>query len=287
MTTLTTAEALLIETLRAHRLLGVATSRLSRDLELRPELDSLQQQGLVAWDVDADGDDDFSVTLTEAGMSTEGASTSVGARPTRRLIVAPHCDDETLGCGGLIAKNPHECAVVVVTRPSEVRRKEFDRAREALGYETCWFLDFEDGRSAQNMRELVGALDGISAEFQPDELYLPIPGMHQDHIASYEAGVRSARLSMTEGHHYTASVYAYDVAVYELGLYPSDLKWNFFESLTEPQIDAKVEALRAYSSQSVIGPHPVNSIKEQAAVHGHARQVDWAEQFALIRGVRV
>jgi N-acetylglucosamine malate deacetylase 1 len=31
----------------------------------------------------------------------------------KRLVLAPHCDDETLGCGGLLAKYPDECGVVV------------------------------------------------------------------------------------------------------------------------------------------------------------------------------
>ena len=53
------------------------------------------------------------------------------------------------------------------------------------------------------MRGLVGALDEVLAEWQPSELYLPFPSLHQDHIAAYEAGMRAARLSMTEGHWFT------------------------------------------------------------------------------------
>jgi LmbE family N-acetylglucosaminyl deacetylase len=111
--------------------------------------------------------------------------------------------------------------------------------------------------------------------------------MHQDHIAVYEAGVRAGRLSMSEGHWFTPSLFVYDVAAYDVVLYPTDLRWNVFEALEEDQIDRKVDALSAYSSQAVTGPHPVNSIKQQAGVVGNARQVSWAEPFALVRGVRV
>jgi LmbE family N-acetylglucosaminyl deacetylase len=204
-----------------------------------------------------------------------------------RAILAPHCDDETLGCGGLLAKYADESGVIVLTLPDRVREKEFDRAQEVLGYQHAHLLGLRDGNLNQDMHGLVGKLDEVLARWQPQELYLPFPSLHQDHIATYEAGMRAARLSMTEGHWFTPSVFVYDVAVYDAVLYPSDLKWNVFESLSEDQIDRKVEALEAYASQSVTGPHPVNSIKQMAHAIGAARQITWAEQYALVRQVRV
>lgn len=204
----------------------------------------------------------------------------------RRLVLAPHCDDETLGCGGLLAKYPKETSVVVIAMPDEVRRKEFDVAHEILGYGTSVFLGMSDGSIGENMHDLVAILDQVVADFRPDEMYLPFPSIHQDHTAAYEAGIRAGRLSMTEGHWFTPSLYVYDVAAYDVTLYPTNLEWNVFESLAEECIDKKVAALSAYASQAVTGPHPVNSIKQQAAVIGHARQVNWAEPYSLVRGVR-
>ena len=204
----------------------------------------------------------------------------------KRLVLAPHCDDETLGCGGILAKYPHESGVIVISTPDEVRLKEFEVAREILGYETSCFLGLQDGNIGEDMHTLVGLLDDVVAQFQPEELYLPFPSMHQDHIAVYEAGIRAGRLSMTDGHWFTPSLYVYDVAAYDVVMYPTDLKWNIFESLAEEDIDKKVDALSAYSSQAVTGPHPLNSIKQQARVIGNARHVAWAEPFALVRGVR-
>jgi LmbE family N-acetylglucosaminyl deacetylase len=204
----------------------------------------------------------------------------------QRLVVAPHCDDETLGCGGLLAKYPNESAVVVVSQPDDVRFREFKAAQAALGYVESFIIGMPDGAVGDNMHALVGALDEVVAKYQPQEMYLPFPSTHQDHIATYEAGVRAGRLSMTPGHHFTPSMYVYDVAAYDVNLYPSHLNWNVFESITEEHIDAKVRALQCYSSQAVTGPHPVNSMKQQAGVLGASRQVEWAEQYALIRKVR-
>lgn len=207
-------------------------------------------------------------------------------QPVRRLIVAPHADDESLGCGGLLAKYPDECSVVVLAEPDDVRQKEFAEAQRLLGYRTAFFLDQPDGSVGEHMHDLVGMLDRVMDLCRPEELYLPYPSVHQDHVAAYEAGVRSARLSMSPGHWFPPTVMVYDVAAYDLQLYPTDLRWNFFEALDESQIDRKVEAVHAYVSQQVHGPHPLNGIKQGAHALGCARQVPYAEQFALVRAVR-
>ncbi len=58
---------------------------------------------------------------------------------------------------------------------------------------------------------------------------------------------------MSDGHWFTPSLFVYDVAAYDVVLYPTDLRWNVFESLEEDQIDKKVDALSAYASQAITG----------------------------------
>lgn len=117
-----------------------------------------------------------------------------------RLILAPHMDDEAMGCGGLMAKHPDECVVVVMTDSGETRAREHAEAMEILGVSESRRLGFPDGQTPQHMTEMVGAIDAIMAELKPDELYLPYPSLHQDHIAVYEAGMRSCRVSMSLDH---------------------------------------------------------------------------------------
>ena len=204
----------------------------------------------------------------------------------RRLVIAPHMDDESLGCGGLLAKHPENATVLVVTQSGQTRRDEHAHAMDLLGVGDSRCLDFEDGTTQQHMADLVRQLDVVMADVRPDEVYLPFPSLHQDHIAVYEAGMRSARLSMSPGHWVPNSVLVYDIAVYDVNLYPSDLRWNVFEALTEEQADLKAAACDAYVSENPGGAHPMNSIKEIAATVGHMRKVDFAEQYALVRQVR-
>jgi len=195
-------------------------------------------------------------------------------------------DDESLGCGGLLAKYPSECGVLVLTDSGAERRAEHARALEILGVGPSTILDFEDADLAGDMAAVVRAIDDFLQAHQPEEIYLPYPSLHQDHIAAYEAGMRSCRISMSADHWVPSSVLVYDIAVYDLNLYPSDLRWNVFETLTEAQAEQKAAACAAYSSENPNGPHPMNSIKELASAVGQVRRVAFAEQYALVRQVR-
>lgn len=220
------------------------------------------------------------------GHQSAGRPTQFEPAGITRLVVAPHADDEVFGCGGLLAKHHEDAAVVVLAALDSLREAEFSAAQEILGYPTAYFLDLPDGSIGADMHTLVGQLDRVLDRCRPRELYLPYPSIHQDHIAAYEAGMRAARLSMTPGHWFPPNVYVYDVACYDLVLYPTELRWNIFETLAEEHVDLKVKAAMAYGSQAVTGPHPINDLKQCAATLGAARRVDWAEQFALVRSVR-
>lgn len=208
------------------------------------------------------------------------------AKPVKRLILAPHMDDESMGCGGLMAKYPNECTVVTVTDSGSVRAGEHAKAMEILGVSDHLNLGFEDGVTDQHMTEMVGAIDAVLADIRPDEVYLPYPSLHQDHIAVYEAGMRSARVSMSSDHHFPPSVLVYDIAAYDVNLYPSDLRWNVFEALSEEEVTKKARACTAYQSEIPSEIHPINSVKQLAAAAGLVRLMQYAEQYALVRQVR-
>lgn len=212
--------------------------------------------------------------------------TSAGEVPVRRIVLAPHMDDESLGCGGLLAKYPEDSLVVVVTDSGPQRESEHAHALSILGVRDSVRLGLPDGDLTGSAMTLVSTLDEILATYRPHELYLPFPSLHQDHIATYEAGLRASRTSMHSDHWYPPSVLVYDISAYDVDLYPSDLRWNVFESLTPEQVDQKVAACGAYVTEIPNGPHPMKSVREIASATGQVRLVDYAERFALVRMVR-
>ncbi len=123
-------------------------------------------------------------------------------RPAARsvLVVAPHPDDEVLGCGGLIASHAragHRIRVVFLTdgtgshpgHPSlpqddlgRRRRAEALEALAVLGADPgrADFLDLPDGgldRLSPEAREAaIGNLSGILAAERPEEVFAPYRG---------------------------------------------------------------------------------------------------------------
>ncbi|RLY94853.1 hypothetical protein EAE32_06900 [Kocuria tytonicola] len=122
----------------------------------------------------------------------------------RRLVTAPYKDDEGMGCGGLLATFPDKCTAVVLAvvlaEGSPTRRREFARAMDVLGVTRTRELDLPDGAAGADVLALARLPDEICAELEPEELHLPFPSLHQDHIAAYEAGMRTARLATSPGH---------------------------------------------------------------------------------------
>lgn len=76
---LTTAETLVFEVLVAHNLLGAQHATLDRQLCIKPQLDTLQELGLVTWTYDEDAN--FLVTATDRFMSaSEGIANADASR---------------------------------------------------------------------------------------------------------------------------------------------------------------------------------------------------------------
>jgi len=112
----------------------------------------------------------------------------------RILVLAPHPDDESIGCGGLLIKYADQCDVVVLTDgrhgglsgQSEedviaVRKSEFERAMTYAGVKKWYFLKSEDEKLSDNFAKF-GGLD-ISSY---DTIFCPAPGeSHPDHACVY------------------------------------------------------------------------------------------------------
>lgn len=127
------------------------------------------------------------------------------------LIVAPHPDDEVLGCGGLVAaaRRPDAIAVLVLTDGAlsppaagddpglpAVRREETLRALDSLGVSDRYvsFTGLPDGslsdQGARLDRELFDAVTRASAT----DVFVPFRfDRHPDHLATHAAGERLAR----------------------------------------------------------------------------------------------
>jgi LmbE family N-acetylglucosaminyl deacetylase len=200
--------------------------------------------------------------LSSSGLRAAGRDVTDAFAGRRTLVVAPHPDDETLGCGAAIARMRALGTPVTVVlmsgggatpRPADLslqdmlqlRREEATRALSILGVEEdrVVHLDFEDGAMPQRHQEMTQALSGLVAEHAPQQvLVTSARDRHPDHAAVAHA----VRAAATAG----------DVGVYEYAV------WQRVPALTVARagrrpllvsssgfVDRKEAAIAAYESQ--------------------------------------
>jgi len=125
-------------------------------------------------------------------------------RAASALVLAPHFDDEVLGCGGLLAQLTAAGATVRVLFLTDGgggreavadrdgyrlrRRQEALAAAAVLGIAGCDFLDLPDGALAQHLAQAVDGVQEALLGQQPELLLCPSPlEVTADHRAAFAA----------------------------------------------------------------------------------------------------
>ena len=218
----------------------------------------------------------------------------------RVLVIAPHPDDEVLGCGGVIARHSargDRVQVVVVSRgapdifpPEEVERtrSELAAAHQLLGVKDVHFLDFPAPRlDTVPAASLAAALKGVILQVRPSTVYLPHHGdLHGDHKAVYWATLVASR---PNGGFVPRRLLCYETS--------SETEWGapipcdafvptVFVDISQ-YLGVKLEAMKCYGSQLAPCPRArsLASIEALARVRGGTIGVTAAEAFGLVREV--
>lgn len=214
------------------------------------------------------------------------------------LIVAPHPDDEVLGCGGLIKNltlNGIPVCVLVMTRGKREKysddkiarvRNEALRAHEILGVTETRFLDFPaPDLDTISLAEISEAISVIIRDLKIEILYLPHRGdIHQDHKAVFNAGMVAARPNWNCT---IRRIFSYETL--------SETQWSAptgeeffipttFVDITEV-IEYKLEAMKCFASQLRDFPNPrsLRAIEALSNFRGCTVGLCHAEAFETIR----
>lgn len=218
----------------------------------------------------------------------------------RALVLAPHPDDEVLGCGGTIARLAgmgREVHVGIITCGHEPRysaasvAQVADEARAAharLGVTRTHQLDFP---AAELDRVAHGALnagiDALVESIDPDTLFVPFLGdIHLDHQLVFASAMVAAR---PRARAFPVRIYAYETL--------SETNWNaapltpafipnVFVDIGE-HLEAKLAAFALFASQVREAPdeRSLATITALATLRGATVHRAAAEAFILIREI--
>ncbi len=218
---------------------------------------------------------------------------------SKLLVVAPHPDDETLGCGGTLLKARNQSASLnwlIVTTIDGVegyaaeqvrsREAEIEQVSKAYGFDSVFKLEYPTCRlDSVPAQELVDSIGKVIKEIEADTLYLPYPGdAHSDHKIVFDAAC-----SCTKWFRYPSvrRVLAYEtISETEFGLrleYPV-FNPNVFVDIQQ-YAEKKLEIINIYQSEMDKFPFPRSEevIAAQMKLRGSAAGCRAAEAFMLIK----
>lgn len=215
------------------------------------------------------------------------------------LVVAPHPDDETLGCGGSIFRhieNGDQVHWLIVTKMCsedgfdlekiKSRDKEISLISDTYNFSDVHQLNFRTTRlDVYPVAEVVSQIGTVFDEVQPDVVYLPFRAdAHSDHRIVYDACSANTK--------WFRSSYLNEILVYET---PSETEFQSDFTVTPfrpnlyvdiaPYLNKKLDAMSLYKGESGEFPFPrsCEALEVLAKKRGVESGFFAAEAFMIIK----
>ena len=164
------------------------------------------------------------------------------------MIIAPHLDDEIIGCSGTILLNRDKInkLIVVHMTDDDIRKKEYKNIKQALKINKDYMLQLKDGFVNNSYEEAVLTLIDIIQIEKPDIVFIPhAADNHVDHSAtnkiSIDAIEKARYWNCEEKEWHVDYILEYEI-------------WSFQKSVSDvidisDIINKKIELMKQYQSQ--------------------------------------
>ncbi|UED75574.1 PIG-L deacetylase family protein [Brevibacillus sp. DP1.3A] len=217
------------------------------------------------------------------------------------LVIAPHPDDETLGCGGTLLKhiaNEDEVSWLIVTgmhsnlghtdEQIDRREREIEKVKTMYGFNNVFNLKLPTTNlDTIPMQSIVAQIGTVINQLEPEIMYLPYRGdVHTDHKVVFDAVV-----SCSKWFRYSSvkKVLAYEtLSETDFGINPDNngFRPNVFSDIT-PYLEKKLDILNVFQSEMGEFPFPRSNqaVQAQARVRGVAAGCESAEAFMLLKEI--
>jgi LmbE family N-acetylglucosaminyl deacetylase len=218
----------------------------------------------------------------------------------KTLVIAPHPDDEILGCGGTMARLvADDCPVTIaiVTKGMAPQfseafvqqiRAEAKASHNLIGVSDTRYLDLPAAAlDTVPATELNATLARLVQDVQPDTIFVPFVGdIHTDHQLTFLAAMVASRPRDLTA---PRRIYAYETLSetnwYAPGITPAFVP-NVFIDISDT-LETKLDAFQRFESQVKQFPdeRSIEAIRALAVMRGASMYRRAAEAFMLVRQI--
>jgi len=201
------------------------------------------------------------------------------------LIIAPHADDETLGCGGYLSRINKTggliCYLLVTRQPAW---KNVTKMISFYSFNKVIKLNYPPARlDERKMCDIISDFRCVLDRICPSKVLLPYRNdAHSDHRVVFAAAV--AALKPFRCVEQVKEIWEYET-LSETNQSEIPFDPNVFVSLSQADLDYKLEAMKMFERESILYTRSEREINALAVLRGSRVNLKYAEAYHSVRMV--
>lgn len=215
------------------------------------------------------------------------------------LSIAPHPDDETLGCGGTLLKHAWAGAslhwlLLTAAMPEQYSASQreqgalmVERVKDAYPFASLDWLRFPTTRlEVTPLNDLIGAIRGVVERVKPDVVYVPHTGdVHSDHRVAADACLAVLKSFYLKSLGVTRVLSCEVMSETDASLASKDppFRPTVFVDINDT-LERKLEIFSMFHTEvhPEPGPRSLSAVRAQARLRGSTVGCTYAEAFMLL-----
>lgn len=219
----------------------------------------------------------------------------------KTVVISPHPDDETLGCGGTLLKhkkNNDELYWIIMTTVTEdinypdnyenIRNREIEKVANLYGMKDIFKLNFPAAKLDNiPLKNIIGKISRAFKSIKPEQIYLPNRSdIHSDHRVTFDAS-----FSCTKSFRYSTikKVLMYETlseTEFAPPLINNVFQPNCYSNISD-YINDKIDIMKIYKSEISEHPFPRSekNVKALATYRGAVAGMNYAESFMILKEI--
>jgi len=215
------------------------------------------------------------------------------------IVIAPHPDDETIGCGGTILRHIEKGDslhwLIVTCMKEELgyslekiqkRADEIEKVSKRYGFLSVESLQFPTTQlDTIPLSEIVQKIAAVFENIKPEIIYLPSRvDVHSDHRVVFDASTACTKWFRHSSVKRVLTYEALSETEFAMDASTNSFNPNVFVNI-EPFLEEKIDIMKLYASELGEFPFPRSetAIRALASLRGATSGFKAAEAFVLLR----